>query len=297
MGGRGRGRAPRLVHPIVPLPPPVYENPLIHVDPPPVVIPPAQVIQQIQRRAKDPPTFEGKPEDDVVTWLEEYQDTAEFNFWTPVESLRQVRWALIGFAKNWFRSLNPAPATFNDFVQAVRIAFKHLAYDSGVSTQLRTRKQGIDESPVMYCFDKLNLCTRVDPRMTEAVKLDHLIRGMKPTLVEKLYPSIDFTNPNSGSFIQLVQLYHQATWVANSNDWAPPANTQPVPQFLVATPGTSSQLTSQTFVTQRDLESQLDIFGKELTTKLEKDLKRELAQFKEAQEKGFADMLALLNGE
>ena len=72
MGGRGRGRAPRLVHPIVPLPPPVYENPLIHVAPPPVVIPPAQVIQQIQRRAKDPPTFEGKPEDDVVTWLEEY---------------------------------------------------------------------------------------------------------------------------------------------------------------------------------------------------------------------------------
>lgn len=43
---------------------------------------PAPVIQ-IQRRAKDPPCFEGKPQDDVVAWLVEYQDTADFNMWTP----------------------------------------------------------------------------------------------------------------------------------------------------------------------------------------------------------------------
>ena len=146
---------------------------------------PAPVIQ-IQRRAKDPPCYEGKPQDDVVAWLEEYQDTADFNLWTTEESLRQVRWALTGFAKNWFRNLNPQPVTFSAFRDAIRAAFKHPAYDSGVASQLRSRNQGMDESPVMYCFEKLNLCSRVDPRMAESVKLDHLIRGMKPTLVKLL---------------------------------------------------------------------------------------------------------------
>jgi hypothetical protein len=40
--------------------------------------PPIPIVQ-IQRRAKDPPQFEGKPQDDVVAWREEYQDTADYN--------------------------------------------------------------------------------------------------------------------------------------------------------------------------------------------------------------------------
>ena len=75
-------------------------------------------------------------------------------------------------------------------------------------------------------------------------KLDHLIRGMKPTMVEKIYPFINFANPDAGAFIQLVQLHHQANWVANSNGWAPPETDQPVPHLLIASPGSSSQPTS-----------------------------------------------------
>jgi hypothetical protein len=268
------------------------------------VAPPPAPVVQIQRRAKDPPTFEGKPQDDVVAWLEEYQDTADFNLWSPEESLRQVRWALTGFAKNWYRNLQPQPATFPQFSQVIRAAFKHPAYDSGVASQLRNRKQGIDESPVMYCFDKLNLCNRVDPRMTEGVKLDHLIRGMKPTLVEKVYPSIDFANPNTAAFVQLVQLHHQATWVANSNDWVPPETEKPVNQFLVTSPGTSAHSSPVTdgqskFITQTQLTNQLENFEKQLTSKLEKDLRGELTKykrelrddFKEIQEKGFGELL------
>ena len=262
-------------------------------------------VVQIQRRAKDPPIFEGKPQEDVVAWLEEYQETAEFNLWAPDESLRHVRWALAGFAKNCYRNLNPQPATFPEFRQAIQGAFKNPAYDSGIAAQLRHRKQGIDESPVIYCFDKLHLCSRVDPRMAEGVKVDHLIRGMKPTLVERIYPYINFANPDSGAFVQLVQLHHQATWVANSNDWTPPETDQPVPQFLIGSPGIASQpSTSQNepsnLVTQAQLTTQLASFEKQLTTKLEKDLKGELAQhkrevkndFKEIQEKGFGDLLA-----
>ncbi len=260
---------------------------------------PAPVIQ-IQRRAKDPPCFEGKPQDDVVAWLVDYQDTADFNMWTPEESLRQVRWALTGFAKNWYRNLNPQPATFPAFCDAIRAAFKHPAYDSGVASQLRNRNQGMDESPVVYCFEKLNLCARVDPQMTEAVKLDHLIRGMKPTLVEKIYPFMNFANPDTGAFVQLVQLHHQAKWVANSNGWTPPETEQPVPQLSIGTPGSSSHPPStpsgeSSLVTQAQLTS----FEKKLTAKLEKELKGELdrhkadlkTEMREIQEKGFGELL------
>ena len=261
--------------------------------------PPIPIVQ-IQRRVKDPPKFEGKPQDDVVAWLEEYQDTADYNLWAPEERLHHVKWALTGFAKNWYRNLNPRPATFQEFPQVIQGAFKHPAYDSGIAAQLRQRKQGIDESPVMYCFDKLNLCNRVDPRMAEGVKLDHLIRGMKPTLVERIYPFVDFAHPNSGAFVQLVQLHYQATGVANSNDWAPTGADQPVPQFLVESPRTTSQQLPGNFVTQAQLTNQLAGFEKQLTEKLGKQLKEELTQykkelkseFKEMLEKGFGDLVA-----
>ena len=182
----------------------------------------------------------------------------------------------------------------------IRAAFKHPAYDSGVASHLRSRNQGMDESPAMYCFEKLNLCSRVDPRMAESVKLDHLIRGMKPTLVEKIYPFINFANPDTGAFVQLVQVHHQANWVANSNGWTPPDADQPVPQLLLGTPGPSSakpgeQNSKNLLVTQ----AQLATFEKQLTAKLEKDLKGELDrhktdlrnEFKEIQEKGFGELL------
>lgn len=260
-------------------------------------------VVQVQRRAKEPPIFEGNPQEDIVAWLEEYQDVADFNMWTPEESLHNVRWALKNFAKNWFRNLNPPPATFVEFSQAIRSAFKHPAYDSGIATQLRNRKQGLDESPVMYCYDKLNLCNKVDPVMTEAVKLDHLIRGMKPTLVEKIYPSIDFANPNTVAFVQLVQLHHQATWVANSNDWAPSDKEKTASPSFCVTPGTSNSgnavSKNDQLVSHSQLVSHLTTFESKLKSQLESQLRGELVkhkqelrtELKDAQEKGFEELL------
>jgi hypothetical protein len=89
---------------------------------------------------------------------------------------------------------------------------------------------------------------------------------MKPTLVE-IFPSINFVHLNTAAFVQLVQLHHQATWVANSNDWVPPETDQSVNQFLVDSPGTSSYSFSvrdgQTkFITQAQLTTNCRILSK-----------------------------------
>ena len=93
--------------------------------------------------AKEPPIFEGRPQDDVIEWLQEYEDISEYNHWAPAQKLRHVKWALKGFAKNWYRMLDPEPNTFDAFSVAIRAAFKHPAYESGMAAQLDNRKQGI----------------------------------------------------------------------------------------------------------------------------------------------------------
>ena len=245
---------------------------------------------------REVPMFEGRPQDDVVEWLQEYRDVSDFNNWTVGQRFRHVKWALKGYAKNWYRMLQPEPDTFDAFSIAIRAAFKHPAYDSGIAAELNSRRQGVDESPVLYCYEKLNLCRKVDPEMTEGVKLQHLISGMKPTMVERVYPSVNFVVPNTNAFIQQVQLYHQATWVANSNKWVPSDSVETPPSIplfsLQQTPGTSSEQTNA-FVTRdeferelkkhrKDVDATLTTFKRDLTNDISKELGRQLDLFRES---------------
>ncbi|KAK4006946.1 hypothetical protein OUZ56_012100 [Daphnia magna] len=59
--------------------------------------------------------------------------------------------------------------------------FKPVNQNRFNEANLRERKQGIDESTIEYFYDILDLCRRVDPNMTEATKLVHLWRGLKPS--------------------------------------------------------------------------------------------------------------------
>ena len=38
-----------------------------------------------------------------------------------------------------------------------------------------------------FFYDVLDLCGKVDPNMVETVKLQHLWRGLEPSLVEKFW--------------------------------------------------------------------------------------------------------------
>ncbi len=238
-------------------------------------------------REKEPPVFHGTPREDVVEWLKRYRETAEYNFWTPGQSLHHVKWALADLARDWYDSLpQPLPDTFDDIADALIAAFKHPAYESGLAAQLRSRKQGVDESPVAFCYAVLSLCNKVDPAMVEATKIQHLLGGLKPAMVDRIYPFIDFANPDSREFIRLVQLHNQASWIAQSNGWANPGENQ-FPMYPLQVPGTSTHKEGGQFVTQDQLAS----FEKRLTSKLETDLKGELAEHKKELQKGFGELL------
>lgn len=83
--------------------------------------------------------------------------------------------------------------------------------------KLRARVQGPDECPTVYYYDVLNLCRVVDPAMSEAQKIENLFRGLKPALIEKVYPA----KPRKCSdFLSLIKLHSEATIMAKTKDCA-----------------------------------------------------------------------------
>ena len=46
----------------------------------------------------------------------------------------------------------------------------------------------MEEPTTSYVYDVLDLWRLVDPTMPDPTKLEYLFRGLRPTLVEKIYP-------------------------------------------------------------------------------------------------------------
>lgn len=79
----------------------------------------------------------------------------------------------------------------------------------------RGEGQGEDEPVMTYCHDVIYLCCRVDRNMREPAKVHHLLRGLKRSLVERVYP---FLNPEihiSQDFMRLAQVQCQAVLLEN----------------------------------------------------------------------------------
>ena len=83
--------------------------------------------------------------------------------------------------------------------------------------KLRDRKQGIEERTIEYYYDVLDLCRRVDPNMGEAAKLGHLWRGLKPSVLERLWSLKPGT---CEEFLQEVKRYHEMTSRTRQDEWA-----------------------------------------------------------------------------
>ena len=60
-------------------------------------------------------------------------------------------------------------------------------YTEYCGNRLRGRRQGPHESVSEYYYDVLVLCRLVDRKMSEKIKVKHLLRGLCPELKEKLW--------------------------------------------------------------------------------------------------------------
>ena len=74
----------------------------------------------------------------------------------------------------------------------------------------------MEEPTTSYVYDVLDLCRLVDPTMPDPTKLEYLFRGLRPTLVEKIYPLRPRTCTD---FMSQVKVFEEAANMANRRDW------------------------------------------------------------------------------
>jgi len=152
-----------------------------------------------QIKPKDPPIFKGEEGEDALSWLERYETTATYNRWGDEELRNNFEMFIEGNVFKWYKCTNvpdlwrdtPAnngapliPGLRTRFLQEfLQVNFKFYQEE-----KLRNRMQGLNEPTTNYYYDIINLCRTVDPNMSENNKVAALFRGLKPSLVEKLYP-------------------------------------------------------------------------------------------------------------
>lgn len=238
--------------------------------------PDPEVVRRDGRRVRErePPIFRSDPKEDSVDWLFRFEEISSYNQWTPQQQLSNFGMFLEGIARRWYLSLAPRPTTFAEIRDRFLLAFKPPNYDLDLEAKLRSRVQGENEQAISYCHDVIYLCSCVNPQMSEGTKLQHLLRGLKGSLVKKVYPFLKSDEHNVQDFMRLVQIQCQAVLLAE----------QSTAEISTGTPLMTLQThlapPSSPFVTKEELQQ----FKKDLTYELRgelnstlKDLKKEVS--------------------
>ncbi|KZS10306.1 Uncharacterized protein APZ42_025260 [Daphnia magna] len=182
-----------------------------------------------------PPMFKADPGDNASEWLDRFELTARYNRWGNNEMHKNFVMYLEGTARKWYLFTNianqwedlpirPNPVAGQpDLPAAIGLRtqflqeFQQNNFLMVQEARLRQRIQGIEEDTTTYYYDILHMCHVVDPKMTQAQQLEHLYRGLRPSLLEKIYP----LRPASCSkFLELVKIHSEATMLANRRAWS-----------------------------------------------------------------------------
>ena len=188
-----------------------------------------------QMKFLSPPTFRGETDSDALDWLHRYETTGSYNKWGDGDLRDNFEMYLDGSARKWFlfsiipiewRNLPERVDPENDgrrleAEMGLRTAFL-LEFQQGnvgmfQEAKLRNRVQGINEPTTNYYYDILDLCRVVNQNMSEINKLQYLYRGLKPSLLEKIYP-LKLTT--CVDFLAAAKVHAEAALMANRRNWS-----------------------------------------------------------------------------
>ena len=180
-----------------------------------------------------PPVFKALPSEDALEWIGRYETTGAYHGWGVAEFRQHCGMYLDGAARKWFFCATH-PTLWLDTPAGVNAAgaatpavtgfrthflneFQPDNYLLFQETRLRSRVQGIDEPTHNYYYDVLDLCRIVDPAMSQSSRLEYLFRGLRPSLLEKVYPMRPKTVED---FLSAVKIHTEAALLAHRQDWS-----------------------------------------------------------------------------
>jgi hypothetical protein len=94
---------------------------------------------------------------------------------------------------------------------ALQATFRHHNYAMEFESQLRSRKMGVDEMVMSYCYDIIYLCSKGDPGMTEERKVHFPEHGAHP----------DAERMDTKELFRRLQAHTQAVLIAPTEHYPP----------------------------------------------------------------------------
>jgi hypothetical protein len=128
------------------------------------------------------PTYFRGSKDDILEWLEKIEQRFKMANWDDEHKLRYISVHLQDDAYKWWIQASEKIKTWLDFVNKIKQVFgstkmKELAFE-----QLKRYKQSINQSVTQYYDKVMELCKRIDPVMSDSMKLQYLMAGVKESL-------------------------------------------------------------------------------------------------------------------
>ena len=129
---------------------------------------------------------------DVADWLDSFSIISNANSWADPVKARKLPCFLQGSALKWYLNfmksrLVAVDPTWDELKAALSTAFSSVNSALGDFNRMIARTQKLNESAMIYVYDKLSLLNKVANNMNEATKVAHLLNGLLPGMFEKIW--------------------------------------------------------------------------------------------------------------
>lgn len=137
-----------------------------------------------------PPNFFGKSTERIKDWLEFYNLAAVANSWPQSEMARRLPTYLDGTARKWYLSWISRHRTlpsWQELSKALISTFSSRNKQVAEFDEMQGRMMKLNENMTEYFFDKQRLCLQYNSEMSEEEQVSHIMRGLTPMLLDRVY--------------------------------------------------------------------------------------------------------------
>ena len=171
---------------------------------------------------KSPSYFRGS-KDDVIDWLEKLEQRFKMAHWSDENKLQYISIHLQDDAYRWWNQASTSITSWSSFVQAIKQAFGSTKMKELALEQFKWYKQTVNQPMAQYYAQVLELCKKVDADMTESMKLQYLLAGVKDSL--KLHIALH-DPPTPETFLACARKVEDTLSLTGSNYDVPPVDVQ-----------------------------------------------------------------------
>ena len=134
-----------------------------------------------------PKSFAGLPTEDVLTWLDHFENIAGYHQWTDERKAMEIRTLFDNIAATWY--LQQEESTKTNWCEIKTRLIENFAHRDITQTalqQLQTLKQQQNEPVAQFAVKMNQLLIRADPKMSEEMRLFFLWPRMRHDLARRV---------------------------------------------------------------------------------------------------------------